>query len=106
METQSRVASQIKDEIHQEETAYSLVKEEDHPFWRYLYQYGYKLPMVSTVYGNAVFQTAGKNKHFLIYVSPSGFVAREKVGEKEIPLEKPSIPKDSYSLPKEENDDL
>lgn len=77
---------QVEDEIHQEETVYSLVKEEDHPLWRYLYKYGYKLPLVSTVYGNAVFQTAGKDRHFFIYVSPSGFVAREKVGEQEIPL--------------------
>lgn len=72
---------QVKDEIRQEETIYSLVKEEDHPLWQYLYKYGHKLPFVSTVYGNAVFQTTGKSKHFLIYVSPSGFVVREKVGE-------------------------
>jgi hypothetical protein len=80
---------EFEDEVHQEVTIYSLVKEEDHPLWRYLYKYGYKLPLVSTVYGNAVFQTTGKDKHFLIYVSPSGFVVREKVGKQEIPLKKP-----------------
>jgi hypothetical protein len=80
---------QFEDEIHQEVTIYSLVKEEDHPLWRYLYKYGYKLPLVSTVYGNAIFQTAGKDRNFLVYVSPSGFVVREKVGIKEIPLKKP-----------------
>jgi len=72
---------QVADERHQKKTIYPLVKDEDHPLWRYLYKYGYKLPLVSTSYGNAVFQTAGKDKHFLVYVSTSGFVAREKVGE-------------------------
>jgi hypothetical protein len=80
---------QVEDEIQQEGTVYSLVEEEDHPLWRYLYKYGQTLPLVSTVYGNAVFQTARKSRHFLIYVSPSGFVVREKVGEQEIPLKKP-----------------
>ena len=67
-----------EDEIKKEKTIYSLVKNENHPFWRYLYKYGYRLPLVSTVYGNAAFQFAGKEKHFLIYVSTSGFVVREK----------------------------
>jgi len=58
----------IEDEIKKEKTIYPLVKDEDHPFWRYLYKYGYRLPLVSTVYGNAAFQFAGKDKHFLIYV--------------------------------------
>jgi hypothetical protein len=80
---------QVEEEIQQEGTIYSLVEEEDHPLWRYLYKYGHTLPLVSTVYGNAVFQTAGKDRHFLIYVSPSGFVVREKVGEQEIPLKEP-----------------
>jgi len=67
-----------EDEIKKEKTVYPLVKDENHPFWRYLYKYGYRLPLVSTVYGNAAFQFAGKDKHFLIYVSTSGFVVREK----------------------------
>ncbi len=79
----------VEDEIQQEGTVYSLVEEEDHPLWRYLYKYGHTLPLVSTVYGNAVFQTARINKHFLIYISPSGFVVREKVGEKETLLKEP-----------------
>jgi hypothetical protein len=80
---------QVEDEIQQEGTIYSLVEEEDHPLWRYLYKYGHTLPLVSTVYGNAVFQTAGKDRHFLIYVGPSGFVVREKLGEQEIPFKRP-----------------
>jgi hypothetical protein len=67
----------IADEIEKENSVYSLVKEEDHPFWRYLYRYGNKLPFVSTVYGNAIFQYGDKHKKFLIFVSPSGFVVRE-----------------------------
>jgi len=78
---------QVEDEIQQKGTIYSLVKEENHPFWRYLYKYGYRLPLVSTVYGNAVFQTAGKDEHFLIYVSTSGFVVRKKVGKEEKPIQ-------------------
>ncbi len=66
-----------EEEIAREQTIYSLVEDENHPFWRYLYQYGHKLPFVSTVYGNAVFQYGNKNKQFLIYVTPSGFVVRE-----------------------------
>jgi hypothetical protein len=65
------------DEIEKEKSVYSLVKEEDHPFWQYLYQYGNKLPFVSTVYGSAIFQYGNKEKKFLIFVTPSGFVVRE-----------------------------
>lgn len=70
---------QTEDEKRKEKTIHPLVKDEDHPFWRYLYKYGYRMPLVSTVYGNAAFQTAGEDEHFLIYVSTSGFVVRKKV---------------------------
>jgi hypothetical protein len=63
--------------LHKPHTIYSLVEQEDHPFWRHLYQYGQKLPFISTVYGNAVFQDCRKNKKYLIYVGPSGFIVRE-----------------------------
>jgi len=65
-------------EIKEKQTIYSLVEDEAHPIWRYLYLYGQRLPFVSTVYGNAVFQTSGKGKHFLVYISPSGFTVKEK----------------------------
>jgi len=74
---------QTEDEKQQKKTIYPLVKDESHPFWQYLYEYGHRLPLISTVYGNASFQTAEKDKHFLIYVSTSGFVVREKTGDKE-----------------------
>lgn len=65
------------DEIEKEKSVYSLIEDEDRPFWQYLYQYGNKLPFVSTVYGNAIFQYGNKHKRFLIFVTPSGFVVRE-----------------------------
>jgi hypothetical protein len=65
------------DEMKEQPTIYSLVENENHPLWRYLYDYGPDLPMVSTVYGNAVFQTSGKEKRFKIFVGLSGFVVRE-----------------------------
>jgi len=60
------------------QTIYSLVDDENHPLWRYLYQYGHQLPFVSTVYGNAVFQATGEDKRYAIYVGTSGFVVRQK----------------------------
>ena len=65
------------DEMKEQPTIYPLVENENHPLWRYLYDYGPELPMVSTVYGNAVFQTSGKEKRFKIFVGLSGFVVRE-----------------------------
>ena len=67
-----------EEEIHQPRTVYSLVDHENHPLWRYLYLYGHGLPLVSTVYGSAGFQTTRENKRFLVFVSTSGFVVREK----------------------------
>lgn len=65
-------------EIQSKQTIYSLVDNESHPLWRYLYLYGHRLPFVSTVYGNAVFQTSGKARRYLVYVGPSGLIARER----------------------------
>lgn len=74
---------QAEDEKKKEKTIFSLVKDENHPLWRFLYKQSYRLPFVSTVYGNASYQVSGKDKHFLIYVSTSGFVVREKPPKKE-----------------------
>lgn len=68
----------ISSESHHPHTIHSLVDREDSPLWRYVYQYGPKLPFVSTVYGNAVFQASGKNRRYWIYVGTSGFVVRAK----------------------------
>ncbi len=66
-----------KEEIQKTRTIYSLVEQENNPLWRYLYQYGQKLPFISTVYGNAVFQDCRPNRKYLIYVGTSGFIVRE-----------------------------
>ena len=58
-------------------TVHPLVENEDNPLWKYLYKYGPRLPMVSTVYGNAVFQLSGKDGIFRVYVGTSGFIARK-----------------------------
>lgn len=67
-----------REEIEKEPTVHALVEDEAHPLWQYLYQYGHYFPFISTVYGNAVIQTAGKDKHFLVYVGTSGFIVRQK----------------------------
>jgi amino acid transporter len=67
-------------EIRQKPTIYSLVREENHPLWRYLYLYGQELPLVSTVYGNAAFQASTENKRYFLYVATSGFLVREGEG--------------------------
>jgi hypothetical protein len=59
---------------------FPLVPDEDHPFWRYMYRYGSKMPFVSTVYGNAVFQDNAIGKRFVILVTSSGFISRQKSG--------------------------
>jgi hypothetical protein len=61
-------------------TVYSLVRDEHHFLWKYLYEYGHRLPFVSTVYGGAVFQVAKGSHRFLLYVGPSGFIVRGKPG--------------------------
>lgn len=66
-----------EDEMQKEKTVYSLVEDENNPFWNYLYHYGQKLPLVSTVYGNAVFQYGDKKREFLVFVTLSGFIVRE-----------------------------
>jgi len=66
-----------QDEFREPKTIYSLVKDEDHPLWRYLYRYGGDLPFVSTVYGNAAFQTTRDSRRYLLYIGPSGFIVRQ-----------------------------
>jgi hypothetical protein len=68
------------EEVQAKKTIYSLVEQENHPFWQYLYQYGHRLPFVSTVYGNAVFQVSREERSYLIYVGTSGFIVRKGKG--------------------------
>jgi len=65
------------DEMAKPTSVHPLVENEDHPLWKYLYKYGPRLPMVSTVYGNAVFQASGEDAIYHIFVGTSGFIARK-----------------------------
>ncbi len=67
---------QTSDEQKKPSTIHALAGDEDHPLWRYLYRYGPRLPLVSTVYGNAVFQSSGEDAVFKVFVTTSGFMAR------------------------------
>ena len=68
---------QTSDEMTRPSTVHPLVENENNPLWKYLYKYGPRLPMVSTVYGNAVFQLSGEDGIFRVYVGTSGFIARK-----------------------------
>jgi hypothetical protein len=70
------------DEMTKPSTIHSLVENEDNPLWKYLYKYGPRLPMVSTVYGNAVFQSSGEDVIFRVYVGTSGFIIRKADSKK------------------------
>jgi hypothetical protein len=53
-----------------------VVSEEDR--WRWLYEYGSRLPFVQAVYGNTVFTFPAEGKVFAIYVTTSGFMIIEE----------------------------
>jgi acyl-CoA synthetase (AMP-forming)/AMP-acid ligase II len=67
-----------EDEMNRPATVYSLVPNEDDPRWRWLYEYGPRLPFVQAVYGNTVFTFPSEGKTFDIYVTTSGFMVAEK----------------------------
>jgi hypothetical protein len=66
----------LSDELTKPTEIYSLVEIEDHPVWGFLYRHGASLPFVSTVYGNAVFQSTEEPTTFLVYTTTSGFITR------------------------------
>jgi hypothetical protein len=67
-----------EDETNKPATVYSLVANEEDPRWRWLYEYGARLPFVEAVYGNTVFTFPSETKNFGIYVTPSGFMIAEE----------------------------
>jgi len=66
-----------EDESSKPATASSLVEQEEDPRWRWLYEYGARLPFVSAVYGNTVFTFPSDTKTFEIYATPFGFMIEE-----------------------------
>jgi len=66
------------DEMNKPATVYSLVANEEDPRWRWLYEYGPRLPFVEAVYGNTVFTFPSETKSFAIYVTTSGFMIAEE----------------------------
>jgi hypothetical protein len=66
------------DEMNRPATVYSLVANEEDRCWRWLYEYGARLPFVQAVYGNTVFTFPSETKTFDIYVTTSGFMIIEK----------------------------
>ncbi len=66
-----------EDESRKPATVFSLVENEDDPRWRWLYEYGPRLPFVTAVYGNTVFTYPSDTKTFEIYVTTSGFMIKE-----------------------------
>jgi hypothetical protein len=66
------------DEMSKPATVYSLVANEEDSRWRWLYEYGARLPFVQAVYGNTVFTFPSETKSFDIYVSTSGFMIAEE----------------------------
>lgn len=68
----------VEDEMNMPATVYSLVVDEEDPRWRWLYEYGARLPFVEAVYGNTVFTFPSDTKTFGIYVTTSGFMIAEE----------------------------
>lgn len=72
----------VEAELNEPRSVHSLVEQENNPLWRHLYQFGQRLPFVSTVYGNASFQNLNANKTYTVYVGTSGFIVREKTSSR------------------------
>ncbi len=69
-----------EDEAGKPATVYSLVGDEEDPHWRWLYEYGARLPFVRAVYGNTVYTFPSETKTFRIFVTTSGFMIEEGEG--------------------------
>jgi hypothetical protein len=67
-----------QEELREPRSVYSLVDEEIHPYWKYLYRFGQRLPFVSTVYGSAAFQLSGDHRRYTVYVGTTGFLVRQE----------------------------
>ncbi len=70
-----------EDELKHKPTVFSLTEAENHLFWKQLYRYGYKLPLVDAVYGNAVYQLADEDQSYHLSIGKSGFVVHAIAGK-------------------------
>jgi hypothetical protein len=66
-----------EDEVGKLATVFSLVGDQEDPYWRWLYEAGARLPFVKAVYGNTVFTFPAETKIFRIFVTTSGFMIEE-----------------------------
>ncbi len=71
-----------QDERKEMPSIYRLDPATGRDFWQRLYRYSSLIPLVSTVYGNAVFQQNQPGKVFRVYVGSNGFVVREITGSR------------------------
>lgn len=63
---------------HRSATVHSLTAEDTHPFWRYIYRHGLRMPFVRLTSANIVFPQSAVGKRFDIFVNLAGLSAREK----------------------------
>ena len=71
------------DQSEKPSTVYALGKEEQSPVWRMLYTIGHRLPFVTSVYGNTVFNYPAFGSYFKVYVTTSGFITERVEARKE-----------------------
>ena len=66
----------INDEKEKERSVYEVAEETK--VWRWLMQYGEKLPGIDAVQGASSFKDAVENKKFTVYITHNSFVIKEK----------------------------
>ena len=74
----TRIEGRFLDPEDRRASIYSLSRSEDSAVWRALHSLAHKLPLISAVYGNAVYTYPSMNERFEIYVTTSGFIARKR----------------------------
>ncbi len=66
----------INDEKEKERSVYEI--EEETMLWRWLMQYGEKIPGIDAVYGISSFKDAVENKELIVHITHNAFVIKEK----------------------------
>lgn len=80
----TRIGGYFSDPDDQEKlkpSNYSLLPAEEVGYWKWLLKFGYKMPFINDVYGNASFKYPEKNKIYRIYVTTSGFSIETDEGD-------------------------